>query len=150
MKKPALQETIAHIEEQIAQYKEVGAHYEGRIEKQKAELEKAHKAELEALKEKIVSEARDSAEQSFNERLLTFSRFLRAAAAMRRSGDETSSDSRAFEGALFQVYGGTDEAVDAMIKLIDGADEKVPSVEGDLLEVACKTRLFADSLRTTY
>lgn len=48
-----------------------------------------------------------------------------------------TSDSRAFEGALYQVYGGTDEAVNAMIKLIEGADEKVPSVESELLDVTC-------------
>ena len=85
-----------------------------------------------------MAEAMESAEEEFRERLLVLSRFLRAAAAMRRTGDETSSDSRAFEGALLQVYGGTDEAVTAMLKLIHGADEKVPSVDVEPLDVTCR------------
>ncbi|EEP78386.1 conserved hypothetical protein [Uncinocarpus reesii 1704] len=136
LKKPGLQETVASIEEQLLQFKQYGAYYDDRLAKQKDELDKAHKEELESIKQSIVAETMQAAEQDFKERLLVLSKFLRAAAAMRRSGDETSNDSRAFEGSLFQVYGGSEEAVDAMTKLINGADEKVPSVEGDLLEVA--------------
>ncbi|KAK2745608.1 hypothetical protein FQN55_006098 [Onygenales sp. PD_40] len=141
LKKPALQASIAQIEEQLNQYKQYGAYYEDRLASQKAELEKAHKEELEAVKEAAAAkqataaETLESAEKDFREKLLVLSRFLRAAAAMRRSGDETSNDSRAFEGALFQVYGGTDEAVTAMVKLIDGAEENVPSVDAEPLEV---------------
>ncbi|EFW22442.1 conserved hypothetical protein [Coccidioides posadasii str. Silveira] len=135
LKKPVLQENIASIEEQLSQFKQYGAYYNDRLEKQKEELDKAHKEELDSIKQDVVAETLQAAEKDFRERLLTLSKFLRAAAAMRRSGDETSSDSRAFEGSLFQVYGGTPEAVDAMNKLIQGADEKVPGVEGELLEV---------------
>lgn len=87
----------------------------------------------------MTAQTKESIEKQFKERLLVLSRFLRAAAAMRRDGDETSSDSRAFEGALFQVYGGTEEAVDAMLKLIDGPEEKVPSVDAEPLDVTCKS-----------
>lgn len=90
------------------------------------------------MREKVLSEAGESNKKGFREQLLVLSKFLRAAAAMRRAGDETSAESRAFEGVLFQVYGGTDEAVDSMLKLIEGADEKIISVEGDALEVSCK------------
>lgn len=108
-------------------------------------MEKAHREELDALKEKVTAEVtaevraevQEAAEKQFRERLLNFSRFLRAAAAMRGVADVTSSDSRAFEGSLYQVYGGTEEAVNAMIKLIDGADEKALSVESELLDVTC-------------
>ncbi|ODH13902.1 hypothetical protein ACO22_06805 [Paracoccidioides brasiliensis] len=135
LKKPGLQAAVSQIEEQINQYKIYGQYYEDRLINQKADLEKAHKGDLDALKAKVVAETLASAEKEFRERLLVLSRFLRAAAAMRRSGDETSNDSRAFEGALFQVYGGTEEAVNAMLKLIDGAEDTVPSVDAEPLDV---------------
>jgi hypothetical protein len=65
---------------------------------------------------------------------------------MRRSGDETSPESRAFEGVLYQVYGGSQDAVSSMLKLIDGVDEKVASVEGETLEVTCKEALHIFSI----
>ncbi|KAL2385479.1 hypothetical protein BDBG_06073 [Blastomyces gilchristii SLH14081] len=135
LKKPALQAAVLQIEEQINQYKQYGQYYEDRLSSQKTEIEKAHKDELNALKEKVTAETLESAEKTFEQRLLVLSQFLRAAAAMRRSGDETSSDSRAFEGALFQVYGGTEEAVSAMVKLINGAEDIVPSVDAEPLDV---------------
>ncbi|KAI1916021.1 hypothetical protein LOZ12_004627 [Ophidiomyces ophidiicola] len=135
IKKPALQENVASIEEQISQFKQYGAHYEERLAKQKAELEKTHQEQVDAIKKDATADARQTAEKDFKEKLLILSKFLRAAAAMRRSGDENSTDSRAFEGLLFQVYGGTDEAVDAMEKLIKGAEENVTSVDGDAIEL---------------
>ncbi|PGH15485.1 hypothetical protein AJ80_05502 [Polytolypa hystricis UAMH7299] len=135
LKKPGLQATVAQIEEQLSQFKQYGAYYEAKLASQKAELEKAHRDELDATKEKAVAETKEATEKDFGERLLVLSRFLRAAAAMRRSGDETSSDSRAFEGVLFQVYGGTEEAVAGMLKLINGAEDKIPSVDAQPLDV---------------
>lgn len=140
LKKPTLEANVAQLEHQIAQYKQFASHYEERLASQKTALEKAHKEELEAEREKIVAETTEASKKSFRNQLLVLSKFLRAAAAMRRSGDETSPESRAFEGVLFQVYGGTDEAVDSMLKLIGGVDEKIASVEGDLIEVTCKYR----------
>ncbi|OAX85027.1 hypothetical protein ACJ72_00587 [Emergomyces africanus] len=135
LKKPALQAVVSQIEEQINQYRQYGQYYENRLASQKIEIEKTHKDELAALKEKVVAETLEASEKEFQARLLVLSQFLRAAAAMRRSGDETSSDSRAFEGALFQVYGGTEEAVSAMVKLINGADDIIPSVDAEPLDV---------------
>ncbi|GAD94499.1 conserved hypothetical protein [Paecilomyces variotii No. 5] len=136
LKKPALQANVAQLEEQIAQYKQFAAHYEERLANQKSSLEKTHKEELDEVREKVLAEAAESNKKGFRDQLLVLSKFLRAAAAMRRAGDETSPESRAFEGVLFQVYGGTDEAVDSMLKLIEGAEEKITSVEGDALEVS--------------
>lgn len=101
-------------------------------------MEKAHKQELEDARLKAATEATESTKKDFKDQLLTLSCFLRAAAAMRRSGDETSSESRAFEGALLLVYGGTEEAVSAMLKLINGDEEKIPSVDTEPLDVTCK------------
>lgn len=69
--------------------------------------------------------------------MLVLSKFLRAAAAKRQSGDDTSSENRAFEGALLLVYGGDAGAVVAMEKLIDGSENKVPSVDQEPLDFTC-------------
>lgn len=73
----------------------------------------------------------------FKDKILTLSRFLRAAAARRQLEDDDSDLTKAFEGALLQVYGGDAAAVNAAEKLIDGADVGVPSTEGILLSVTC-------------
>jgi hypothetical protein len=69
------------------------------------------------------------------DKLLTLSRFLRAAAARRQLEDDDSDLTKAFEGALLQVYGGDAAAVMAAEKLINGADDGVPSTEGVILSV---------------
>lgn len=142
LKKPILQAHVTQLEEQIAQYKQFASHYEERLVSQKVALEKAHQEELEAAREKFTAEANAAHKQDFKKHLLVLSQFLRAAATIRRSGDEGSAENRAFEGVLFQVYGGSQDAVDAMLKLIEAADEKVPSVEGELLDVTCKSIWF--------
>ncbi|KAL4769422.1 hypothetical protein BDW60DRAFT_209969 [Aspergillus nidulans var. acristatus] len=142
LKKPVLQATIAQLEEQIAHYKEFATFYEQRLASQKAELEKAQK-EVEALREKAATATPAPAEQTpevkkedASQQLLSVSRFLSTAAIRRHRGeDETTAESRAFEGVLAQVYGGHLDAVASMQKLIDGADEKVVSVDGERLEV---------------
>ncbi|KKK15508.1 hypothetical protein P175DRAFT_0516513 [Aspergillus ochraceoroseus IBT 24754] len=135
LKKPSLQASVTQIEEQIAHYKEFAAYYEQRLVSQKAELEKAHKEEVESLQEKASVAASETGKDELNQRLLSLSKFLCAAANMRRSGDETSSESRAFEGVLYQVYGGSLEAVASILKLVDGVEEKIVSVEGETLDV---------------
>lgn len=138
MKKPSLQAAVNHIEEQIAIYKQFAAQYEEKLASQKAELLKAHKEELEAVRGNAIADATESSAKALRERLLTLSKFLCAAANLRREGDATTLESLAFEGVLFQVYGGSQDAVNAMVKLIDGADEKVIGVEGDALEFTCE------------
>lgn len=142
MKKPALQASVVQYEDQIARYKEFAVHYEERLTTQKTEAEKAHKAELDAARATANADAGEAREKEFRTRLLSLSKFLCAAAAMRRSGDETSSESRAFEGVLYQVYGGSNEAVESMVKLIGGVDEKIVSVEGEQLDVTCESCPF--------
>lgn len=138
LKKPALQATIAQIEQQISQFKQYGEYYEDRIIKQKSELEEAHKKELEKARMEAAEEATRAADKALRDRLLALTRFLRAASTVRISGDETSSNSRAFEGVLLQIYEGGDDAVSAMVKLIDGSDDQVPAVDGELLDITCE------------
>ncbi|EPS27459.1 hypothetical protein PDE_02402 [Penicillium oxalicum 114-2] len=135
LKKPALQASIAQIEEQIGHYKQFAAQYEARIEGQKAALEKLHQEELEAVRANAIADATESSARLLREQLLTLTKFLCAAANMRHSGETESLESRALEGVLFQVYGGNQKAVDSMVKLVEGADEKVIGVEGDALEM---------------
>ncbi|KAK1145448.1 hypothetical protein N8T08_004323 [Aspergillus melleus] len=134
-KKPALQASVAQIEEQIGHLKEFAAHYEQRLISQKADLEKLHQDKLKAAQEKATAEANEASKKDLRVRLLSLSKFLYTAATMRRSGDETSNVTRAFEGVLYQIYAGSHDAVTSMLKVVDGADEPVVSVEGETLEV---------------
>ncbi|KAL8853321.1 MAG: hypothetical protein Q9221_001797 [Calogaya cf. arnoldii] len=128
-KKPSLQASLAQLEEQVAQYKQFDEDYQKRLATEKAALETSHKDELEKVKEAAIAEAKAESAKEAKDNLLVLSKFLRAAAAKRQGGDETSPENRAFEGALLLVYGGEVGAVAAMESLIAGGDEKVPTVD---------------------
>ena len=145
-KKPALQASLAQLEEQITQYKQFDTEYQKRLSAEKAALETSHSEELEKVKATTVAEAHAEAKKETKESLLALSKFLRAAAAKRQDGDDTSEENRAFEGALLLVYGGDANAVIAMEKLIDGSEEKVPYVDGQISEFTCKPTRLARNL----
>ncbi|KAL8717428.1 MAG: hypothetical protein Q9225_005327 [Loekoesia sp. 1 TL-2023] len=128
-KKPALQASLTQLEEQVAQYKQFDEDYQKRLATEKAALETSHKEELDKVKEASISAAKAESAKEAKDNLLVLSKFLRAAAAKRQGGDETSPENRAFEGALLLVYGGEAGAVAAMESLITGTDEKVPTVD---------------------
>ncbi|KAI4261916.1 MAG: hypothetical protein L6R42_002897 [Xanthoria sp. 1 TBL-2021] len=128
-KKPSLQASLAQLEEQVAQYKQFDEDYQKRLATEKVALETSHKDELEKVKEAAIAEAKAESAKEAKDNLLVLSKFLRAAAAKRQGGDETSPENRAFEGALLLVYGGEAGAVAAMESLIAGSDEKVPTVD---------------------
>lgn len=138
LKKPTLQAQVAQIEEQLGHYKQFAAQYEERLANQKAALEKAHQEELEAVRGNVIADATESTAKALREQLLTLSRFLCAAAQLRHAGDAESVESLAFEGVLFKLYGGNQNAVTEMLKLINGAQENVVSVEGNALEMTCE------------
>jgi hypothetical protein len=100
-------------------------------------MSKSHSGELDSLRETIKAEAALEQQKLLKEKLLTLSRFLRAAAARRQLEDDDSDLTKAFEGALLQVYGGDAAAVLAAEKLIDGANDAVPSTEGVATSVTC-------------
>ncbi|KAI9657060.1 MAG: hypothetical protein M1821_003226 [Bathelium mastoideum] len=135
LRKPALQAQLQQLEEQIAQYKKIDEEYQQRLTTKKELLQSAHKKDLETLGETIKAEAAIEAKKDVKHRLLTFSRFLRAAAAMRQNEDDNSDESKAFEGALLLVYGGDANAVAAAEKVIDGTDDPVPATDGTILSV---------------
>ena len=90
-----------------------------------------------------MTEAKAEGKKEAKDSLLVLSKFLRAAAAKRQDVDATNEEeNKAFEGALLLVYGGDANAVIAMEKLIEGSDEKVPTVHGDALEITCKATAY--------
>lgn len=141
-RKPGLQAQLKEFEEQYSHYKKYGDELEVKFAKEKELLSKSHSGELESLRETIKAEAGLEQQKLLKEKLLTLSRFLRAAAARRQMEDDDSDLTKAFEGALLQVYGGDAAAVLAAEKLIEGANDGVPSTEGAILHVTCEcTRL---------
>lgn len=146
LKKPSLQASLAQLEEQIAQYKKFDQEYQTRIATEKAALETAHKEDLAKLKEASYAEAKMEANKEEKEKMLVLSKFLRAAAAKRQTGDDTSTESRAFEGALLLVYGGDASAVAAMEKLIEGSGDKVPATDQELLDFTCTFSMMTSSV----
>lgn len=138
-KKPGLQAQLAQWEEQLSQYKKIDQEYQDRLAAEKELLQSSHKSEVERLKEAVKAEAVSEFQKSFRSRLLTLSRFLRAAAARRQQdGTALSEETQAFEGALLLVYGGDIGAVTCIEKIMDGSDDVVPNTEGTLLSVTCE------------
>ena len=105
---------------------------------EKSALEATHADELQKVKEAAIAEAAADGKKEAKDNLLVLSKFLRAAAAKRQGGDESSPENRAFEGALLLVYGGEIGAVVAMESLISGSDEKVPTVDQNPSDFTCK------------
>ncbi|KAI9716913.1 MAG: hypothetical protein M1812_005062 [Candelaria pacifica] len=135
LKKPALQASLAQLEEQISQYKKFDQEYQSRIAAEKAALESSHKKELEILRDSAKAEARAETENEAKEDLLVLSKFLRAAAAKRQAGEESTDETKAFEGALLLVYGGDARAVVAARQIISGSEEEVPATDGKPLNI---------------
>ena len=133
-----MQASLAQLEEQISQYKQFDEDYQKRLSAEKAALESSHKDELQKVRDVAVVEAAAEGKKEAKDNLLVLSKFLRAAAAKRQGGDETSAENRAFEGALLLVYGGEAGAVAAMESLVDGSEDKVPTVDQTPSEFTCK------------
>jgi len=131
LKKPQLLSQLADLEERQEHYRKLDSDYQIKFSKQRDDLTSQHKQELSKIREEARTEAVGTSSSELRQKLLTFSQFLRAAAAKRTVEDEADTDeSRAFEGALLLVYGGDEKAVDTALNLIDGSDQQVPSIEG--------------------
>lgn len=150
LRKFSLQASLAEFEEQDAQFKQLDDDHQKRILSERSTLETAHKEELERVKEAVTAEAAAKAKDDGREKLLILSKFLRAAATKRQAGDETSSENRAFEGVLLLIYGGETEAVEAMQRLVSGADEKVQTVDGVLSDFTCENAAPISAIPSLY
>ncbi|KAG9229000.1 hypothetical protein BJ875DRAFT_446360 [Amylocarpus encephaloides] len=141
LKKPGLQQQLQQFEEQIAQFKKFDSEYKAATHAEKTEFEKSHtdrsSKELEQAVAAAKGDATTSAREEQESNLLLLSQFLRLA-AIRRGEDEDSEleENKALEGVLGRVYTGDSIAVATMLSLIDGTDEKIYSVNGDLLTVS--------------
>lgn len=139
LKKPSLQAELAFLEEQVVKAKELDAQHQEALAKERELLKSHHSKELDELKEATETRVRAEMENQLRLKLLTFGRFLKAAAARRDETEEGLLDleGRAFEGVLSNVYTGDVAAVEAIEKLIDGVDEKVRDYTGEL-DVTCE------------
>lgn len=142
LRKATLLSVVANAEEQIAHYKQFAAQYEERLVDQKAELTKAHKEELEAVRRNAIADATEASKNKSHRELYTLTKFLCGAATLRGQEGQDSIENQAFEGVLYQVYGGSQEAVTNMLKLIDGSDEKITSADGKELDFTCQCYLI--------
>lgn len=151
MKKPALQTQLAQLEEQLAQLKKFDADFQTRIAAEKEALEKNLVEKLEKEKADAVQEVTDKAEadvkRTLHDSFLIVSQFLRLAAARRaEEADPMLDENQALEGVLLAVYGGDENAVSAMLKLVEGTDDKTLSTSGEQLETTCEDPGFRQSL----
>lgn len=137
-KKPGLQAQRAQLEEQFGHFQKYGQEQDDKFAREKEILRKTHSSELDALRDTLKEEAVLEQKKLLKDKILTLSRFLRAAAARRQLEDDDSDLTKAFEGALLQVYGGDAAAVLAAEKLIEGSEEGVPSTEGIVLGTTCR------------
>jgi hypothetical protein len=138
LKKPQLQAQLAGLEEQLAVYRKLDSEYEALLAKEKERLENSHATALLAARAEAAAETKADFEKTLKEKLLTFARFLAAAANRRNGGDETSDDAKAIEGALFLVYSGDYNAVDNALKIIEGTEENVIGTDGTYSGVTCE------------
>jgi hypothetical protein len=138
LKKPQLQAQVAAFEEQVAIYRKLDTDYQSLIS-QERELSSSKTAqELERARVQVRAELEEEHKKTFQEKLLTFSRFLAAAANRRSAGDDTSPEAAAFEGALLLVYGGDSNAVRAIDNIVSGSSDIVNGVNGEATGISCK------------
>lgn len=135
LKKPALQEQLAQLEQQLDQYLKVDQQYRTKAAADKAEWEKS----TEKAKADAVAEAKAEFEKAQRANMLLVSQFLRLAAFRREEETDPESDeSQAIEGALLLLYAGDDSAVDAILKLVQGSEDRIMSVPGEQLQTTCE------------
>lgn len=134
MKKPALQAQLAQFEEQLTAFRAFAHELEDKFTKEKSSLTEAHEAEVATVKEKAMQESEKIKTHAVEDGLRVINHFLHAAASKRQSEDVDSAESRAFEGTLLLVYQGNDASLQTLKSLIYGTDDKVPDVNGELLD----------------
>lgn len=129
-----MQAQLVQFEEQLVQYQKVHEQYRTRAESEKASADQA----IEQAKSEAVNEAKKDFGQTQHANLLIISQFLRLAAYRREEAQDPESDeSQAIEGVLLAIYAGDDGAVSSMSKLIEGSEEQILSVPGQLLSTTC-------------
>jgi hypothetical protein len=142
LKKPQLLFHLNMLEEQLTLLRRIEVDHEKATAREKEKWLAAQEADI----TKALANAQREVAKGRKVDLLVFSRFLAAAATRRTQGDNDSDEARAFEGALLLVYGGDVKAVDGMQKIIDGSEEKVVDVQGEVTNTTCTSSVLC-SLR---
>lgn len=138
-KKPMLQAQLSQLEEQLAQHKKVDEEYRARLADQAKTLTEKFEKEKADLVAELTKKAEEDAKAAVSQNFLILTQFLRLAAARRvEDPDGTSDESMALEGVLLQIYSGDENAVAAMMKLVEGSDEQTRSTTGETLQTTCK------------
>ncbi|KIW92991.1 uncharacterized protein Z519_06840 [Cladophialophora bantiana CBS 173.52] len=134
LKKPALQNQVAQLEEQLSHFRAFAQELEEKAAKEKSKLIEAHEAEIAIVKEKALQEIGDIKTKAVEDGLRVITHFLHTAASKRQSEEADSDEGRAFEGALLLVYQGNESSLSTLQNLIHGTDDKVPDVHGEPLD----------------
>ncbi|OAP57844.1 hypothetical protein AYL99_08582 [Fonsecaea erecta] len=134
LKKPALQNQVAQLEEQLSHFRAFAQELEEKAAKEKSKLIEAHEAEIATVKEKALQEIEDIKSKAVEDGLRVITHFLHTAASKRQSEEADTEEGRAFEGALLLVYQGNESSLSTLQSLIYGTDDKVPDVHGELLD----------------
>lgn len=136
LRKPVLTGQREELNEQLKKYEKFVDEYEEKLVKQKDSLTATHTSAVEAIRAEVTQEVKKEMEIEFKRRLLTFTRFLKAAAGRRQTEDD-SEEGKAFESVLCGVYAGDAAAVDCAESLVNGSGEKVPEYTGPV-NVSCE------------
>lgn len=154
LKIPSLKASLSQLEEQISQYKKFDQEYKAKSQAEKAEFEKSFTErsgkELEDAVASAKADVKASAVKEQQDNLLLVSQFLRLAAIRRLEVERADEDlSKALEGLLATVYGGTTKAVTSIVNLIEGSSDLVKNVEEEDTTVTCKAAIFFPNLIDT-
>ncbi|OQV07865.1 hypothetical protein CLAIMM_12223 [Cladophialophora immunda] len=134
LKKPALQNQVNQLEEQLSHFRAFAQELEEKAAKEKTKLVEAHEAEIALVKEKALQEIENIKTKAVEDGLRVVTHFLHTAASKRQSEEADTDEGRAFEGALLLVYQGNESSLSTLQNLIYGTDDKVPDVHGEPLE----------------
>lgn len=134
----SLKAEVARLEEQLAQYEKIDAEYRAQVASVKADIEKSHEQDRADAVAEVKKQAEEDAKKSLHDGLLVLSQFLRLAAHRRAEAPESTEDEdQALEGILLGVYGGDEPAVNVMLRLCEGTEDKTVSVGGETLQTTC-------------
>jgi hypothetical protein len=136
LRKPILIAQREEFGEQLKKYEKFVDDYEDKLVKQRDSLTSSHTKDVEAIRAEVTTEVKKEMEVEFKRRLLTFTRFLKAAAGRRQTEDD-SEEGKAFESVLCGVYAGDAAAVDCAESLVNGSEENVPEYTGPV-NVSCE------------
>lgn len=143
-KKPELVASLARYESQIVEYKKMEESFSQQMLAAEEKIKTSHEQEVAELKAQLSSEHSTNHTGSLKKALLTVSQFLKTA-AQRRMQETNDGDSAAFESLLSVVFSGELDAVDAMEKLIEGAEDIVVIGEGAESKTTCKVHMIVPS-----